>query len=81
MGMLSNGPICSFIGRDKGGRPCSGKLHQYTVRMIANPDGTPVVGAVDEKTHICEGHYPDTTDPKFLQCACELCKKRKGVTK
>lgn len=76
MGMLSNGPKCSFIGRDKAGRLCAGELHQYTARMIANPDGTSVVGAAEEKTYICEGHYPDVTDPKFLLCTCQLCKGR-----
>ena len=76
--MLTNGPECSFIGRDAQGRPCSGRLHQYDCRMIAKPDGTPVIGAPKEKTYICEGHYPDVTDPKFLLCTCELCKERKA---
>jgi hypothetical protein len=76
MGMVTNGPTCSSIGRDPSGLPCSGRLHQYTTRMIAKPDGTPVVGAPQLKTYICEGHYPDVTDPKFLLCSCELCKGR-----
>jgi hypothetical protein len=76
MGMLTNGPACSFIGHDGKNRPCSGKLHQYNVRMVAKLDGTPVKDAKEEKTYICEGHYPDIEDPKFMKCICDLCKDR-----
>lgn len=46
--------------------------------MKATLDGKPVKDAKIETTHICEGHYPDLSDPKFLLCICELCKKRKA---
>ena len=78
MGMLTNGPTCSFSdGRDALGRPCSGNVHEYDVRKIAEPDGTPVVDSPGQKTFICEGHYPDTRDPGFLLCLCRLCKERR----
>lgn len=54
-----------------------GNLHEYDVQMFAKPDGTPVLNAPKEKTLICEGHYPDRDDPKFLLCTCRLCKERK----
>lgn len=76
MGMLSNGPQCSFQGRAGNGQACAGRIHQYHVQMKAKLDGTPVIDAPVEKTYICEGHYPDVEDPKFLRCSCELCKGR-----
>lgn len=76
MGMLSNGPSCHMKGTDKANRPCFGNLHQYAARMTAMPDGTPVQDAATMKIYVCEGHFPDPTDPKFLTCACELCKLR-----
>lgn len=78
MGMLTNSPVCSFKDRDNLKRPCSGKLHHYDVQMVAELDGTPVKDAPMEKTFICEGHYPDVSDPKFLLCICDLCKKSKA---
>jgi len=75
MGMLTNGPAlqCSFSAQSK----CRGDLHEYDVQMFAKPDGTPVTDAPKEKTLICEGHFPDPDDPKFLTCVCRLCKERK----
>lgn len=86
MSMLTNGPgqrplseiECYFMGRDAKGRKCSGNIHEYDVQMVAKLDGTPVTDAPKEKTYICEGHYPDPSDPKFLLCVCRLCKDRKG---
>lgn len=69
------GPKCFF--RDQS--PCKGNLHEWTVRMMAKLDGTPTPDAPLEKTIICEKHYPDREDPKFLHCACRLCKGRKGT--
>lgn len=70
------GPRCSMSGRDAAGRKCSGNLHEYTAQMVARLDGTPVLDAPKETTYICEGHYGDRSDPKFLLCACRLCKDR-----
>lgn len=56
-----------------------GNLHEYSVQMKAKLDGTPVTDAPVETTWICEGHYPDSTDPKFLLCSCRLCKERKRL--
>ena len=84
MAMLTNGaprqsnlpgPQCSLFGQDQ----CGGNLHVYEVEMVAKLDGTPVVDAPKEqKFIICERHYPDASDPKFLLCACRLCGERKG---
>lgn len=88
MGMLTNGPgprklppgpQCSFDGHDGLRRKCAGNLHEYDVQMVAETDGTPVTNAPKEKTYICELHYPDPSDPKFLLCTCRLCKERKGL--
>ena len=77
--MLTNTPKCSFKDRDGMKRPCSGKLHQYNVKMVADADMNPVNNAPMEKTFICEGHYPDPDDPKFMTCACDLCFERKSM--
>lgn len=60
-------PRCQFPGEHRG------LLHQYTVKMAANPDGSEVKDAPKESAVICEGHYPDKSDPTFSQCRCELC--------
>lgn len=77
---LPPGPECSFAdGRDGLRRKCAGNLHEYDVQMFADVNGNPVKDAPKEKTFICELHYPDPDDPKFLLCTCRLCKERKGL--
>lgn len=68
------GPQCHFSAQSE----CRGNLHEYTARMFAKLDGTPVIGAPEETTYICENHYPDKTDPKFLLCGCRLCRERRS---
>lgn len=75
MGMLTNGPAreCSIPG------PHQGLLHEFDIRMIARLDGTAVKDAPVEKTYLCQAHAPhDDDDPKYLLCACALCKERTG---
>lgn len=69
---LPPGPECCFPGKHRG------RIHEFDVQMVANLDGTPVKGAPKEKTYICEGHYPDPSDPNYLECDCRLCRQRKG---
>lgn len=54
-----------------------GLVHEYDAKMVAELDGTPTPDAPEEKAYICEGHFPDRDDPKFLLCICALCKERK----
>lgn len=56
----------------------SGNLHQYKMRRVATLDGKPDPTAPEEVAYICEGHFPDKDDPKFLLCTCDLCKERRG---
>lgn len=71
---LPKGPECSFPGG-----PHYGRIHEFTVQMVAEIDGTPVKDAPKEKTYVCLGHAPpDPADPGYLQCTCRLCRVRKG---
>lgn len=65
----SSGPACAAWG------PHRGRIHEYTSQMIAKLDGTPVKDAPEKLMYLCEGCYPDPEDPKFVLCACGLCKK------
>jgi hypothetical protein len=61
---------CRFPGAHKG------KLHEYEATMVADLNGTPVKNAKPEKVYICEGHFPDSSDPTFSLCTCGLCTVR-----
>lgn len=63
-------PECQIPGKH------GGNVHEYDARMVAELDGTPVTDAPQEKAYICEAHFPDMDDPKFLMCICALCKER-----
>ncbi len=59
--------MCAFPG------PCSGKLHEYQTKKIMEVDGTSVHIGPWVQIYICEKHYQDREDPKFLKCMCRLC--------